>query len=65
MNQTLTECNHSMRLRADMSEGFRIETVSHATYLVNKSSSTTIGLQIPEEIWRGESVDYSILRIFG
>jgi len=25
----------------------------------------TIDLQIPEEIWRGESVDYSTLQIFG
>jgi len=39
--------------------------VNHASYLVNMSPLTAIDLQIPEEIWRGESVDYSTLRIFG
>jgi len=39
--------------------------MNHASYLVKMSPSTAIDLQIPEEIWRGVSVDYSILRIFG
>jgi len=34
------------------------------SYLVNMSPSTAIDLQIPEEISREESVDYSTLRIF-
>jgi len=46
----LTECARSMRLQADMSENFWAEAVSHACYLVNKSSFTVIDLQIPEEI---------------
>jgi len=33
--------------------------------LVNRSSSTTIDFQIPEEIWRGEYVNSSTLWIFG
>ena len=64
MNRILTECTRSIRLQADMSEGFLGETVNHAIYLVNMSPSTAIDLQIPEEIWRGVSVDYSTLRIF-
>ena len=64
MNQTLTERALSIRLQADMSEGFWAEAVNHAN-LVNMSSSTTIDLQIPKEIWGGVSVDYSTLRIFG
>ena len=32
---------------------------------MNMSLSTTVNLQIPEEIWQGESMDNSILRIFG
>jgi len=47
-----------------MSEGFWAEAVNHASYLVNMSPSTVIDLQISEEIWRGESVDYSTLQIF-
>jgi len=65
MNLTLTERAHSIRLQADMSEEFWAEAVNHASYLVNMSPSTAIDLQIPEEIWRGVSVDYSTLRIFG
>ena len=48
-----------------MSEGFWTEAVNHASYLVNMSPSTSIDLQIPQEIWLGVSVDYSTLRIFG
>jgi len=65
MNQTFTECAHNIRLHADISERFWAETVNHASYLVNISPSTTIDLQIPEEIWRRVSVDYSTLWIFG
>ena len=64
MNQTLTERALNIRLQADMSEGFWAEAVNHAN-LVNMSSSTTIDLQIPKEIWQGESMCYSILQIFG
>ena len=38
--------------------------MNHASYLVNMSPSIAIDLQIPEEIWQGVSVDYSILQIF-
>ena len=65
MNRILTECACGIRLQADMSEGFWAEVVNHASYLVNMSLSTSIDLQIPEEIWRGVSVDYSTIRIFG
>jgi len=61
MNQILTERAHSIKIQANMSEEFWAEAVNHASYLVNRSPSTTIDLQIPEEIWRGESVHYSTL----
>jgi len=48
-----------------MSEGFWAEAVGHACYLVNRPTFTAVNIQILEEIWRGESVNYSILRIFG
>ena len=61
MNQILTEHARSIRLHADMSEGFWAEAVNHASYLVNMSPSIAINLQIPEKVWQGESVDYSTL----
>src|SRR3954469_13532349 len=48
-----------------MPEGLWAEAVNHAAFLINRSPSTAIDLQTPEEIWRGETVDYSTLRIFG
>ena len=50
MNQTLTELARSIRLQADMPEGFWAEEVNHASYLVNMSTSTAIDIQILEEI---------------
>jgi len=64
MNWTLTEHACSMRLQADMSQGFWVEKVSHMSYLVNMSPSTAVDLQISEEIRREDSVNYSIFRIF-
>jgi len=64
MNRILIECARSIRLHADMSEEFWAKAVNHASYLVNMSPSIAIDLQIPEKVWRGESVDYSTLRIF-
>jgi len=49
MNQTLTERTHSIRLHIDKSEGFWAEVISHARYMVNKSPSTVVDLQILEE----------------
>ena len=54
MNQTLTERARSINLQADMSEGFCVEAVNHASHLVNMSPLISNDLQIPEEIWRGE-----------
>jgi len=64
MNRTFTERARSIRSQADMSEEFWTEVVNHASYLINMSPSTTIDLQIPEEIWQEKSVDYSTLQIF-
>jgi len=48
-----------------MLEDFWAEALNYASYLVIKSPSTAVNFQISEEIWQGESVDYSTLQIFG
>src|SRR3954466_12278208 len=48
-----------------MQEGLWAEAVNHAAYIINRSPSIAIDLQTPEEIWRGEAMDYSTLQIFG
>jgi len=50
MNQTLTERVRNMGLQAGMSKGFWAKAVSHASNLMNKSSSTFVDFQIQEEI---------------
>jgi len=51
MNRSLTEHVRSIRLQADMSEGFWAKAVNHVSHLLNRSPSTAIDLQILEEIW--------------
>jgi len=41
------------------------EAVSTACYLVNRSPHLALDFKVPEEIWSGNPVDYSNLRIFG
>nr|GEX02267.1 retrotransposon protein, putative, Ty1-copia subclass [Tanacetum cinerariifolium] len=41
------------------------EAVNIASYLVNRSPSTAVGLKMPQEVWSGKPSDYSDLRIFG
>ncbi|GKV43027.1 hypothetical protein SLEP1_g50368 [Rubroshorea leprosula] len=53
------------RLRTDNGLEYCSEAVNHASYLVNRSPSTAIGLKTPKELWSGSPADYSQLRIFG
>jgi len=46
-----------------MSECFWVEIVSHASYLVNMSPSTTVKLQIPEEMTRRVSRLFNVTDI--
>ena len=50
---------------AGMARRFLADALSMASYLMNRSPSTAIGYQIPEEVWSGNVADYSIIRIFG
>lgn len=65
MNMTLLERARSMRLQEDLSEDFWAETISNACYLVNKLPSTTIDLQIPKEMQKGELVSMTLCIYLG
>eukprot|EP00253_Pinus_taeda_P022102 PITA_22102 len=65
MNRTLMERARSMISNANLQKDLWTEAVSTACYLVNKSPSVAIDCKIPEEVWTGQSCDYSHLRIFG
>ncbi|GKV22644.1 hypothetical protein SLEP1_g32496 [Rubroshorea leprosula] len=65
MNRTLLERAQCMLSNAGLSKDFWAKAVNHASYLVNRSPSTAIGLNTLEELWLGSPADYSQLRIFG
>ena len=44
---------------------FQAELVSTASYLVNCSLCSSIDFKSPEEVWSGNPIECSILRIFG
>lgn len=41
------------------------EATKTASYLINRSSASAIHFITPEEKWKGKSVDFSNLRVFG
>ena len=65
MNRTLMERAKSMISNANLQKELWAEAVSTTCYLVNRSPSVAIDCKIPEEVWTGQSCDYSHLRIFG
>ena len=54
-----------MQLYAGLPKEFWAEVVNTASYLMNRSPSTTIDFKTPKEVWDGTSSYYSCLRIFG
>ena len=48
-----------------LSKSFWAEATSTASYLINRSPNRSIDCNIPEEVWSGNPVDYSNLKIFG
>ncbi|GKV37057.1 hypothetical protein SLEP1_g45126 [Rubroshorea leprosula] len=65
INRTLLERAQCMLSNVGLSKDLWAKAVNHASYLVNRSPSTAIGLKTPEELWSASLVDYSQLRIFG
>eukprot|EP00253_Pinus_taeda_P016747 PITA_16747 len=65
MNRTLMERARSLINNANLQKELWAEAVSTACYLVNRSPLVAIDCKIPEEVWTGQSCDYSHLRIFG
>ena len=65
MNRTIMERARSMRLHAGLPLTFWAEAVSTAVYLINRSPSTALDGNLPEEAWTGKKVNYSFLKVFG
>jgi len=65
MNITILERVRCMFSHSGLSKSFWVEVASTACYLINRSPNKSIDCNIPEEVWSGNPVDYSNLKIFG
>lgn len=54
----------SLRLTAGLEEGFWVEAISMAIFLINRTPSIAIDMKIPKEVWKRAHVDYSFLKVF-
>jgi hypothetical protein len=65
MNRTLLERTRAMLRTAGLAKSFWAEAVKTACYMINRSSSTAIGLKTPMEMWNKKPGNYSSLHVFG
>ena len=65
MNRTIVEKVRCMLKMSDLPKSFWAEAVKTAVYLINRSPSIPLGLDIPERAWKGCDPTYSHLRVFG
>lgn len=65
MNRTLIERVRCILSHSGLGKKFWAEAASTACYLVNRSPHSSLDGKIPEEVWSGNQVEYSNLKIFG
>ena len=65
MNRTLNERIRCMRIQSGLPKVFWADAISTAAYLINRGPSVPLGYQLPEEVWSGNEVNLSHLKVFG
>ena len=65
MNRTITEKERCLGLNAKLTKNLWAEAVSMACFLINRSPRVALDGKVAEEVWTGNAVDYSNLRVFG
>uniref|UniRef100_A0A2N9HW24 Integrase catalytic domain-containing protein n=1 Tax=Fagus sylvatica TaxID=28930 RepID=A0A2N9HW24_FAGSY len=65
LNRTITETARCLRLNAELPKIFWAEAVSKTCYIINRSPRVAFDGKVAEEVWTGQEVDYSFMRIFG
>jgi len=65
MNRTIMNKVRCMLSESGLGKQFWAEAASTAVFLINKSPSSSIEFDIPEEKWTGHPPDYKILKKFG
>ena len=65
LNRTLVETTRSMLLDARLPQSFWAEAFSTATYLRNRSPTSTLEDMIPHQAWYSQKPGVKHLRVFG
>uniref|UniRef100_A0A2N9IUP8 CCHC-type domain-containing protein n=1 Tax=Fagus sylvatica TaxID=28930 RepID=A0A2N9IUP8_FAGSY len=65
LNRTITETARCLRLNAELPKIFWTKAVDVACYIINRSPRVALDGKVAEEVWTGQEVDYSFMRIFG
>jgi hypothetical protein len=65
MNRSIAERARCLRLNAGLAKIFWVDPVSMSCYLINKSLRAALDEKVAKEVWTGNEVDYSGLRVFG
>jgi hypothetical protein len=65
MNRSIAERARCLRLNVVLAKIFQTDVVSMACYLINRSPRAALDGKVSEEVWTGNEVDYSGLRVFG
>lgn len=65
MNKTLTEKARRLRLNASLSKGLWATPLNMTFYLVNKSPRALLDAKVAKEVWIGNPISLSNLRIYG
>ena len=65
MNRFIAERVQCIRLNARLEKNLLVEVVSMECYFINRSLRATLYGKVLEEVWTGNEVDYSRLKVFG
>ena len=65
MNKSIIERDRCIILNAWLEKKLCVEVMSMACYLINRSPREALDVKVIEEVWTGNEVDYSRLRVFG
>ena len=65
MNRTIMERVRSMLSHAKLPKSYRVEVILTVVYLINRSPSVPLKVDVPQRVWTGRNVSYQHLREFG
>lgn len=65
MNRSIAKRARCLRLNVGLAKNFCADAVSIACYLINRSPRVALRGKVAKEVWTGNEVDYSGLRVFG